>query len=246
MELFAAIRFDRQRHGTSIRGLAERYGVHRRTVRQAIESVIPPDRRTPSRGRPVLDAVRGYIDAMLIADLAAPRKQRHTARRVFDRLVDEHDARVSYSYVATYVHRRRAQITVERAGRAGVLAGFVPQQRAPGAEAEVDFTDVWVNLAGQMTKCFLFTLRLSHSGKAVHRVFGTQGQEAFMQATWLPSTSSAVSRRRRSATTICGGLPPDLGHGVYAAGVSVVDVVRVRSWVIGDCCASREWRRTVL
>jgi len=38
-----------------------------------------------------------------------------------------------------------------------------------------------VNLCGQMTKCFLFTLRLSHSGKAVHRVFRTQGQEAFMQ-----------------------------------------------------------------
>jgi len=103
-------------------------GVHRRTVRQAIESVIPPDRHTPSRTRAVLDAVREHIDAMLIADVGAPRKQRHTARRVFDRLVDEHDAQVSYSYVAKYVHRRRAEIAAERAGRAGVLAGFVPQQ----------------------------------------------------------------------------------------------------------------------
>jgi hypothetical protein len=181
MELFAAIRFDWQRHRLSIRALADKYGVHRRTVRQAIESVIPPDRRTPTRSTPVLDGVRDQVDAILLKDLDAPRKQRHTARRIFERLVDEHDARVSYSYLAKYVHRRRPQIAAQRAGRAGVVAGFVPQEHLPGAEAEVDFADVWIRLVGQMTKCFLFTLRLSCSGKAVHRVFATQGQEAFLE-----------------------------------------------------------------
>ena len=67
------------------------------------------------------------------------------------------------------------------AARAGVVAGFVPQCHPPGAEAEVDFADLWVRLDGQMTKCFLFTLRLSHSGRAVHRVFASQGQEAFLE-----------------------------------------------------------------
>jgi transposase len=62
-----------------------------------------------------------------------------------------------------------------------VVAGFVPQQHPPGAEAEVDFAELWVRLAGQMTKCFLFTLRLSCSGKGVHRVFASQGQEAFLE-----------------------------------------------------------------
>jgi hypothetical protein len=62
-----------------------------------------------------------------------------------------------------------------------VVAGFVPQHHPPGAEAEVDFCDLWVRLAGEMTKCFLFTLRLSHSGRAVHRVFASQGQEAFLE-----------------------------------------------------------------
>jgi hypothetical protein len=80
---------------------------------------------------------------------------------------------VSYSYVAKYVHRRRRQLGAEvasrSAARSGVMAGFVPQSHPPGAEAEVDFCDLWVRLAGEMTKCFLFTLRLSHSGKAVHR-----------------------------------------------------------------------------
>jgi transposase len=181
VELFAAIRFDWQRHGLSIRSLAEKYGVHRRTVRQAIESVVPPDRRSPVRATPVLNEVRSWIDGMLRQDLEAPRKQRHTARRIFARLIDEHDAAVSYSYVAKYVHRRRAQILAEAQGRAGVVDGYVPQTHEPGAEAEVDFADLWVYLADELTKCFLFTLRLSCSGLGVHRAFRTQGQEAFLE-----------------------------------------------------------------
>ncbi len=118
---------------------------------------------------------------MLREDLAAPRTQRHTAKRIFERLCHEHAARVSYSYVAKYVHRRRPQLAAETAARCGVVAGFVPQLHPPGAEAEVDFCDLWVRLTGQMTKCFLFTCRLSYSGKAVHRVFASQGQEAFLE-----------------------------------------------------------------
>jgi transposase len=185
VELYAAIRFDWQRNQMSVRALADKYGVHRRTVREAIASPIPPPRRSPPRRTLVLDAVRDAVDAMLREDLTAPRKQRHTAKRVFERLQAEHDAQVSYSYVAKYVHRRRPQLAAETAARdaarAGVVAGFVPQCHPPGAEAEVDFADLWVRLAGQMTKCFLFTLRMSHSGKAVHRVFASQGQEAFLE-----------------------------------------------------------------
>src|SRR6185503_13057085 len=70
---------DSQRNQMSIRALADKYGVHRRTVREAIDSPIPPPRRTSPRPVPVLDAVRELIDAMLVADRAAPRKQRHTA-----------------------------------------------------------------------------------------------------------------------------------------------------------------------
>src|SRR3954452_8894289 len=185
VELYAAIRFDWQRNQMSIRALADKYGVHRRTVREAVDSPIPPPRKSAPRSAPVLDTVRGLIDAMLVEDVSAPRKQRHTAKRVFERLQAEQDARVSYSYVAKYVHRRRAEIIAaaasREAARVGVVAGFVPQCHPPGAEAEVDFADLWVRLAGQMTKCFLFTLRMSHSGRAVHRVFASQGQEAFLE-----------------------------------------------------------------
>src|SRR6266704_2007937 len=134
VELFAAIRWDYQREGLGVRALARKYDVHRRTVRQAMA---------------------GWIDEMLREDLAAPRKQRHTARRVFERLRDEHDAQVSYSTVARYVQRR-------------------------GAGAGVDFGDVLVELAGHLARCYLFACRLSFAGKACHRVYACQAQEAFL------------------------------------------------------------------
>jgi hypothetical protein len=81
-----------------VRALARKYDVHRRTVRQAIASPVPPDRKVPVRQAPVREAAAGWIDEMLAEDLAAPREQRHTARRIFERLADEHDAQVSYSY----------------------------------------------------------------------------------------------------------------------------------------------------
>ncbi|HEY6278777.1 MAG TPA: IS21 family transposase [Streptosporangiaceae bacterium] len=181
VELFAAIRFDWQRHRMPVRALARKYDVHRRTVRQAIASPVPPDRKVPERAAPVREAVAGWIDEMLREDLAAPRKQRHTARRVFERLAEEHGAQVSYSYVAKYVARRRAEITAQDQDGAEGLDGFVPQAREPGAEAEVDFGDVTVELGGQLARCFMFAFRLSYSGRACHRVFASQAQEAFLE-----------------------------------------------------------------
>jgi len=179
VRLFAAIRRDARVEGLSIRALADKHGVHRRTVRQALESAEPPTRRRAPRTTPVLDTVRHLIDEMLVADLSAPRKQRHTALRVFERLCDEHQARLCYSTVVKYVRRRRPEIAVQARQRAGVLDGFVPQCHEPGAEAEVDFGEVTLRLDGVLTKCYLFTLRMSYSGKAVHRVYRTQTQEAF-------------------------------------------------------------------
>src|SRR5262249_12283277 len=127
VELFAAIRFDWQRNRMSIRSLARKYDVHRRTVRQASTPPLAPHPKTPVRAAPVRETVTGWIDEMLREDLAAPGKQRHTAKRIFERLVDEHDARVSYSTVSKYVHRRRPEIAVQARAEAASVAGFVPQ-----------------------------------------------------------------------------------------------------------------------
>jgi transposase len=194
-ELFEVIRRDARREELSIRALADRHGVHRRTVRAALASATPAPRKPRTAQAPKLDPLKAFIDAMLVADLDAPRKQKHTARRILARLVDEHGAAdLSYSAVRDYVHRRRPQVVAE-AGRRFEQA-FVPQTHLPGAEAEVDFGDVWVELAGELTKCFLFTLRLSYSGKAVHRVFASQGQEAFIEG-------------HLAAFAVLGGVPTD-------------------------------------
>ena len=179
VELFARIRRDARLEELSIRELAKRHQVGRATVRTALAQAEPPSRKVPVRVSPRLDPFKAAIDAMLIEDLDAPRKQRHTARRVLARLADEHGAsELSYSTVRDYVRVRRAQIDVVPGRRVEV---FVPQEHAPGAEAEVDFGEVWVILAGVKTKCHMFTFRLSASGKAIHRVYSTQGQEAFLE-----------------------------------------------------------------
>ena len=148
---------------------------YRRTVRQALANAVPPERKAPARVAPKLEPARALIDAMLTGDLTAPRKQRHTARRDLARLVDEHELTdLTYSAVRD---------TSPNAGRrSGAAAGkavedaFVPQTHEPGAEGEVDFADLWIDLAGVRAKVFLFTMRLSFSGKAVHRAYATQGQ----------------------------------------------------------------------
>jgi transposase len=180
VELFARIRRDARVEGLSIRELARRYEVGRPTVRLALSQPVPPPPRKPRvRSAPRLEPFKAAIDTMLVSDTTAPRKQRHTARRVFARLVEEHAAsQLSYSTVRDYVRVRRAQIDVE-AGRR--VEAFVPQEHAPGAEAEVDFGEVWVVLDGVKTKCHMFVFWLSHSGKAIHRVYPTQGQEAFLE-----------------------------------------------------------------
>lgn len=143
---------------------------------------MPRERKKPPRRRSVLEPAHGWIDAMLREDLTAPRKQRHTIVRIHQRLAAEHGfTLVGPTTVRDYVRKRRPEIAAEaREGRVSI-DGMVPQQHLPGEEAEVDFADVWVRINGTLHKCHLFTLRLSYSGRAVHRVFLSEAQEAFME-----------------------------------------------------------------
>ena len=180
VELFELIRRDSWREGMSVRALARKYGVHRRLVREALTRAVPAPRKTPERRSPRLEPLKAVIDEWLRADLDAPRKQRHTARRIHARLLDEREAGgVSYTAVRDYVARRRPEIRIEE-GRAPAKV-FIPQHHPPGIEAEVDFGELWVRLAGVMIKCYLFAYRMSYSGKAVHMVSATCGQEAFLE-----------------------------------------------------------------
>jgi transposase len=175
VELFELIRRDREAEGLSIRALAERHGVHRRAVRQALASAVPPPRRQPEgRPAPALGPYHVLIEQWLEADRQAPRKQRHTARRIWQRLVDEHGAEVAETTVRDYVRARRR--TIGMPGEA-----YVPQVHHPGAEAEVDWGEATVIMRHVPIEIGLFYLRACHSGASYVGAFPRMTQQAFLE-----------------------------------------------------------------
>ena len=174
MEQFERIRRDARDEELSVRALADRHKVHRRTVRAALGDAVPPVRKPPARVAPVLGPHVATVRRWLVEDLGAPRKQRHTARRIWQRLLEEEGAVVAESSVRNLV----AQLKVEVGG--GREQVMVPQTHPPGQEAEVDFGEFSAVIAGVVMKLFMFCLRLSHSGKAVHLAYANQSQESFL------------------------------------------------------------------
>lgn len=175
VELYERIRKDSREEGLGIRALAAKHHVHRRNVREALASAVPPGRKSPERESPSLGPWTTIIRAWLVADREAPRKQRHTARRVWQRLVAEYGAQVAESTVRAYV----AQVNFELDNALRVVT--VPQTHGPGEEAECDFGEFMAWIDGALVKCWMFCLRLSYSGRGFHVAFCHQAQEAFFE-----------------------------------------------------------------
>src|ERR1700746_3374728 len=108
VELYARGRFAVQIEGISQRETARRFGIDPRTVAKMLAFSVPPGyRRSRPPARPKLDPFTGIIDAILVADEARPKKQRHTAKRIFERLRDEHGYAGGITIVKDYVLARR-------------------------------------------------------------------------------------------------------------------------------------------
>ncbi len=117
---------------------------------------------------------KATIDGWLEADKNAPRKQRHTARLVWQRLVEELGVEVGESTVRRYVAEVRRRQSVP------LIEVMVPQHHRLGEEAEVDFGSIHVYLAGALTELPVFLMRLSASGKGFTRAYLNECQAVFL------------------------------------------------------------------
>jgi hypothetical protein len=116
----------------TVAGVAAKFGVHRRMVRQAIANELPPQHHYAQRAKPKLDAVTAFIARVLDADRGAPRKQRHTTRRIHRRILKEFpDATVAESTVRNHVRQRRLAMGLVR------RETFVPQSYGAKQRAKV-------------------------------------------------------------------------------------------------------------
>ncbi len=104
MELYARVRHAVMIEGISARSAGDRFGINARTVSKMLKFSVPPGYvRSKPPLRPKLDGFTGVIDAILAADKDRPKKQRHTGRRIFERLRDEHGFTGKITIVKDYV-----------------------------------------------------------------------------------------------------------------------------------------------
>ena len=139
--------------GMSVREAARTFVLHRDTVRKMLTYSVPPgcQRQTPPK-KPKLSPYTGVIDRILEDDHQVPRKQRHTAKRIFERLRDEYGFDGQYTIVKDYVREHRRQ-TREM---------FVPLSHLPG-HAQCDFGEALVVIGGVQQKAHCFVIDLPHS-----------------------------------------------------------------------------------
>jgi len=177
VELFEEIRREYEFGVGTITGVASKLKVHRRMVREAIGCALPKPRKKTERPRWKIAAAAAFVDGVLEADRKAPRKQRHTAHRIWERIrVEMPECQICERTVRQYVHDRKVALGL------AVHETFVPQSYAWGVEAQVDWYDAYADLSGERTKLQVFTMRSMASGAAFHCAYLHSTQQAFLEA----------------------------------------------------------------
>jgi transposase len=171
MENWAEIRRRVLVDGQSKRSVCREFDIHGDTLRKILQHSEPPGyRRAAPRPKPRLESFLPVIHQILEADKKAPRKQRHTARRIFERLRDEH----GYTGGLTIVKEAVASWRLRSA------EVFIPLAHPPG-EAQVDFGEAEIQLDGVPTKVALFVMTLPYSDAIFVIAFPRECTEAFLE-----------------------------------------------------------------
>ena len=172
MDLYRRVRQAYYREGQSIRELSRLFGVHRKTVRKMLEYSVPPGyRRKQPPHRPKLAPYIVIIDEILESDQTVPKKQRHTAKRIFERLRDEHGFPGQYTIVKDYVREMRVR-TQEM---------FIPLVHPPG-HAQADFGEALVDIGGIRVKAHFLVMDLPHCDAYFVKAYPGETTEAFCDA----------------------------------------------------------------
>ena len=169
VDLYLRVRLACHVDGLSERDAASRFGIARETVRKMLRHAEPPGyrRREPPK-RPKLDPFTNIIDRIFEDDRTVHRKQRHTAKRIFERLRDEHGFTGGYTIVKDYVrehHRRQREM-------------FVPLAHPPG-HAQADFGEADVIIAGIKRRAHFFVMTLPHSDASIVSAYPAATTEAW-------------------------------------------------------------------
>ena len=169
MELYAEVRRSVYVEGLSERAAARRFGLAHETVRKMLRYRLPPGyRRAQPIRRPKLDAFTGIIDQILREDQPRPKKQRHTAKRIGERLRAEYGFMGGDTIVKAYVREQRL----------GGQEMFVPLAHPPG-DAQADFGEALVVIAGVECKAHYLVVDLPHSDDGFVKAFPAETAEAF-------------------------------------------------------------------
>jgi len=177
VDIYLEVRRAHFSDGRSGRAIARTFGISRDSVRkmlmfykrQAAHSEPPGYRRTAPVRRPKLDGFTNQIDQWLLEDKSCHRKQRHTAKRVFDRLKDECGFTGGYTIVKDYIREQKQ----------GGREMFVPLSHRPG-HAQADFGEARAIIAGMEQKVFFFALDLPHSDGSYIRAYHRANTEAWL------------------------------------------------------------------
>src|ERR1700690_402931 len=154
VELYGRVRYAVQIEGVSQREGARRFGIDPRTVRKMMKFSAPPGYvRTKAPARPKLDPFIGVIDRILFDDKSRPRKQQHTAKRIFARLRDEYSFAGGLTIVKDYVAGSRLQ----------AQEMFVPLEH-PQGHAQVDFGEGIGIIGGVERKIHFFAFDRPNRG----------------------------------------------------------------------------------